>query len=116
VHLGTLEKIADPAGSLDVHVVKVFSEGSIEETPGSRFNGKTEKEIIDGSDDERVNDDLAWMLVERGDGLDTTGAMMYLMKSKPKKIHVVTQTVPPIKKQGHNDIAEKTTYKIVDTG
>ncbi len=109
VHLGTLEKIADPTGSLDVHVVKVFTEGSIEKTPGSRFNGKTEKEIIDGTDDERVNDDLAWMLVERGDGLDATGAMMHLMKSQPEKIHVVTQTVPPIKKQGHDDVAEKTT-------
>ena len=40
------------------------------------------------------------MLVERGDGLDATGAMMYLMKSQPEKIHVVTQTVPPVKKQG----------------
>ena len=116
VHLGTLEKIADPAGSLDVHVIKVFTEGSIEKTPGSRLDRKTEKEIIDGPDDERVDDDLAWMLVEGGDGLDTARAMVYLMKGQPEKIHVVTQAVPPVKKQGHYDVAEKTTYKIGDTG
>ena len=64
VHFRTLEKIADPAGSFDVHVVKVFTEGSIEQAPGPGFDRKTEQEEVDGPDHERVNDDLCRMLVE----------------------------------------------------
>tara|TARA_Y100000589_G_C27064873_1_gene592893 strand:+ start:476 stop:1015 length:540 start_codon:yes stop_codon:yes gene_type:complete len=109
VHLGTLEKIADPTGSLDVHVVKVFTKRSIDQAPSTGFDRKTEKKKIDGADHEGIDDNLARMLVERGDGLDTTRAMMNLMKGQPKKIHVVTQTVPPVEKQGHDKVAKKPT-------
>ena len=64
VHFRTLEKITDPAGGSDVHVVEVFTEGSIEQAPGAGFDRKTEQEEVDGADHERVNDDLCRMLVE----------------------------------------------------
>ena len=56
------------------------------------------------------------MLVERGDGLDTTGTMMNLMKGQPEKIDVVTQTVPPVEKQGHGKVAKQATEEIGYSG
>ena len=116
VHLGTLEKKADPTGGFNVHVIKVSTKRSIDQAPSTGFDRKTEKKEIDGADHEGVDDDLAGVLVERGDGLDTTGTMMNLMKGQPEKIDVVTQTVPPVEKQSDREVAEETTEEIGYSG
>ena len=67
-------------------MIKVFTKRSIDQTPSTGFDRKTEKKKIDGADHEGVDDNLARMLVERSDGLDTTGTMMNLMKGQPEKI------------------------------
>jgi len=105
MHFRALEKIADPAGSPDVHMVKVFPKGSIEQAPGPSFYRKTEQEIIDCPDNQGIDDDLARVLVKGGDGLDTAGAMMNLMEGQPEEVHVMAQPVPPIEQQGHHQIA-----------
>ena len=50
VHLRALEEIADPSGSFDVHVIEVFTKGSVEQAPGSGFYRKTKQKKIDCPD------------------------------------------------------------------
>jgi hypothetical protein len=83
VHFGTLEKVTNPSGGSDIRVIEKLTRCGAERINRTSLQTQSEQTVDQQAANDRVDEHLQRMLVERSDNFDSLRAVMDLMKHQP---------------------------------
>lgn len=107
MHFGALEDEANPAGRPDVGVIEELAQRGTQRVDRASLQREPEHRVHEQAADDRVDDHLAGMLVERRDYLQALRTMVDLMESAPQQVVLVAPTVPPIEDKSGDEVRDQ---------
>ena len=95
-----LNEVTHPVRGLDIGVVEKLTQRSEEAVPGRCPHRSAHEHKYDGGREHRIDRNFQGMLIERGQGFNSAGTVVNLVKDSPEKIYRMPCPMPPIEEEG----------------